>query len=139
MTHPNYDEFWQKQAFAPYFKDLTLEVPNLNVAGWWDQEDFYGPLKIYELLEKNDTKHMNYLVAGAVESRRLGAVRRTKARATIDFRQQHERVLSREHPGAVVRVLAEGQGCAAGEGSADVSRRAQTGGGATTRGRRERA
>ena len=26
-------------------------VPNLNVAGWWDQEDFYGPVKIYETLE----------------------------------------------------------------------------------------
>ena len=27
-------------------------VPNLNVAGWWDQEDFYGPMNIYEILEK---------------------------------------------------------------------------------------
>jgi len=34
------------------------------VGGWWDQEDFYGPLKIYETLEKNDTQHMNYLVVG---------------------------------------------------------------------------
>ena len=39
-------------------------VPNLNVAGWWDQEDVYGPMKIYELMEKNDPDHMNYLVAG---------------------------------------------------------------------------
>ena len=64
IDHPNYDEFWQKQAFAPYLKSLKLKVPNLNVTGWWDQEDFYGPNKIYELLEKNDTDHMNYLVAG---------------------------------------------------------------------------
>ncbi len=64
INHPNYDEFWQKQAFAPYLKSLRLKVPNLNVTGWWDQEDFYGPNKIYELLEKNDTDHMNYLVAG---------------------------------------------------------------------------
>jgi putative CocE/NonD family hydrolase len=64
VAHPNYDEFWQKQSFTPYFKDLTLQVPNLNVGGWWDQEDFYGPLKIYELLEKNDTKHYNYLAVG---------------------------------------------------------------------------
>ena len=64
MAHPNYDEFWQKLAFAPYFKDLTLTVPNLNVAGWWDQEDFFGPMKVYELLEKNDTKHNNYLAVG---------------------------------------------------------------------------
>ncbi|HZR33457.1 MAG TPA: CocE/NonD family hydrolase [Terriglobales bacterium] len=62
VEHPNYDEFWQKLAFWPYLKAPT--VPNLNVAGWWDQEDFYGPVKIYELLEKNDSKHANYLVVG---------------------------------------------------------------------------
>jgi putative CocE/NonD family hydrolase len=63
-THPNYDEFWQRQAFPRYLKGLKLAVPNLNVAGWWDQEDFYGPLKIYELLEKSDSSRMNYIVAG---------------------------------------------------------------------------
>ncbi|HZU23013.1 MAG TPA: CocE/NonD family hydrolase [Terriglobales bacterium] len=62
VNHPNYDDFWKKQVFATYLKQPT--VPNLNVAGWWDQEDFYGPQKIYELLEKNDTRHMNYFVAG---------------------------------------------------------------------------
>ena len=62
VDHPNYDEFWQKQAFARYIG--TPKVPNLNVGGWWDQEDFYGPLKIYELFEKNDPNHLNYLVAG---------------------------------------------------------------------------
>jgi putative CocE/NonD family hydrolase len=62
VAHPNYDEFWQKQAFAPYLKRVT--VPTLNVAGWWDQEDFYGPLKIYELLEPHDKKDMNFLVVG---------------------------------------------------------------------------
>ena len=49
-------------------------MPNLNVAGWWDQEDFYGPMKIYELLEKNDTKHNELCGGRAVESRRLGAI-----------------------------------------------------------------
>ena len=64
VAHPNYDAFWQKQAYAPYLKDLHLKVPDLNVTGWWDQEDFYGPNKIYALLEKNDADHRNYLVAG---------------------------------------------------------------------------
>ena len=64
VNHPNYDSFWQKQAFYPYLKDMHLSVPDLNVAGWWDQEDFYGPVKIYETLEKNDTNHFNYLVVG---------------------------------------------------------------------------
>jgi putative CocE/NonD family hydrolase len=40
-------------------------VPNLNVAGWWDQEDYYGPLKIYETLEKEDAAdHKDYVVIG---------------------------------------------------------------------------
>jgi hypothetical protein len=62
VAHPDYDEFWQKQAVPPYLEEAT--VPNLNVAGWWDQEDFYGPLKIYETLEKKDSHHRNYLVVG---------------------------------------------------------------------------
>jgi uncharacterized protein len=62
VAHPNYDEFWKKEAMAYILKKPT--VPNLNVAGWWDQEDFYGPMKIYEILEKNDPNHLNYLVAG---------------------------------------------------------------------------
>jgi hypothetical protein len=62
VNHPNYDQFWQKQAFWPYIE--KPKVPNLNVAGWWDQEDFYGPLKIYELFEKSDTGNLNYIVAG---------------------------------------------------------------------------
>jgi predicted acyl esterase len=41
-----------------------VTVPTLNVAGWWDQEDFYGPLKIYELLERHDTANKNFLVVG---------------------------------------------------------------------------
>ncbi len=62
VNHPNYDAFWQKQAFAPYLNRVT--VPTLNVAGWWDQEDYYGPLKIYELLERHDAKKLNHLIIG---------------------------------------------------------------------------
>jgi len=62
VKHPNYDAFWKAQAM-PYL--LTKpKVPNLNVAGWWDQDDFYGPMKIYELMEKEDPDHLNYLAVG---------------------------------------------------------------------------
>jgi putative CocE/NonD family hydrolase len=65
VNHPNYDVFWQTQAVAPYLARLkSVTVPNLNVAGWWDQEDFYGPVLIYEMLEKKDTRHINNLVIG---------------------------------------------------------------------------
>jgi uncharacterized protein len=62
VNHPNYDAFWKRQAFAPWLTRVT--VPTLNVAGWWDQEDFYGPLKIYELLERHDSANQNFLVVG---------------------------------------------------------------------------
>jgi uncharacterized protein len=59
-----------------------VTVPTLNVAGWWDQEDFYGPLKIYELLERHDASRQNFLVVGpwnhggwsAGEGRKLGRI-----------------------------------------------------------------
>jgi len=62
VSHPAYDEFWKKHALATALKQTT--VPNLNVAGWWDQEDFYGPMATYANLEKSDAKHLNYLVVG---------------------------------------------------------------------------
>ena len=62
VNHPDYDAFWKRQAFAPWLNRVT--VPTLNVAGWWDQEDFYGPLKIYELLERHDSANKNFLVVG---------------------------------------------------------------------------
>ena len=62
VEHPNYDDFWQKQAMAGYLK--SVKVPMLTVAGWWDQEDFYGPLKIYNTLEKHDAARRNFFVAG---------------------------------------------------------------------------
>jgi putative CocE/NonD family hydrolase len=62
IAHPSYDDFWKHHAVAYGLKEGT--VPNLNVAGWWDQEDFYGPTATYERLEKSDTKNLNYLVAG---------------------------------------------------------------------------
>ncbi|MBP1659650.1 MAG: hydrolase CocE/NonD family protein [Candidatus Aminicenantes bacterium] len=62
VAHPNYDAFWQKQAMAPYLTRVT--VPALHVAGWWDQEDFYGPQKIYETLEPRDDREVSFFVAG---------------------------------------------------------------------------
>src|SRR5262249_9162778 len=50
VAHPNYDAFWHRQAMARIM--TRVGVPTLNVAGWWDQEDFYGPVTIYDALEK---------------------------------------------------------------------------------------
>ena len=62
VAHPNYDAFWKQQTLIPALTQVT--VPTLNVAGWWDQEDFYGPIAIYERLERFDRDHKNFLVVG---------------------------------------------------------------------------
>ena len=62
VAHSSYDEFWKRHAVAYTLKNAT--VPDLNVGGWWDQEDLFGPLMTYERLEKTDTKNMNFLVEG---------------------------------------------------------------------------
>jgi putative CocE/NonD family hydrolase len=62
VAHPNYDTFWQRQAMQSYLTRVT--VPTLNVGGWWDQEDFYGPVQIYRTLEKKDSTAKNFLVVG---------------------------------------------------------------------------
>jgi uncharacterized protein len=62
VQHASYDEFWKKHAVAATLHEPT--VPNLNVAGWWDQEDMFGPLMTYARLEKSDKKNYNFLVAG---------------------------------------------------------------------------
>jgi putative CocE/NonD family hydrolase len=62
VRHPNFDDFWKKQTVISYLRDV--KTPILHIAGWWDQEDFYGPQTIYAKMETADTKHWNYFVAG---------------------------------------------------------------------------
>ena len=62
IAHPNHDTFWSDQAASTYLTRTT--VPTLSVAGWWDQEDFVGPIRIYQAMEKNDSAGVNFLVVG---------------------------------------------------------------------------
>ncbi len=64
VTHPNFDAFWQRRKVSPVFAHKPVTVPTLTVAGWWDQEDFYGPLTIYQAMEPNDTRGINHIVIG---------------------------------------------------------------------------
>jgi len=62
MEHGTYDDYWQRQNLL---NDLQgIEHPVLNVAGWFDAEDFYGPMSIYYTLEKNNPSNQSTLVAG---------------------------------------------------------------------------
>jgi putative CocE/NonD family hydrolase len=65
VAHPNYDHYWKAESVFPALAHLhKLTIPTLSVAGWWDQEDFYGATTIYAELEKRDPDHLNYFAAG---------------------------------------------------------------------------
>jgi putative CocE/NonD family hydrolase len=62
VAHPDYDDFWKGEAWVRQLH--SAPVPNLNVAGFWDQEDPWGPWQIFEHSAEHDPDHNNYLVAG---------------------------------------------------------------------------
>jgi putative CocE/NonD family hydrolase len=62
VAHPDYDEFWQKEAWIRQLHSTT--VPLLNVAGFWDQEDPWGPWQIFRRAAEHDPENVNFMVAG---------------------------------------------------------------------------
>ncbi len=62
LTQPSYTTFWQAMAVE---KHLTkVEVPTLEVGGWWDQEDMWGTQAEYAALKPHDTKHEVFMALG---------------------------------------------------------------------------
>jgi putative CocE/NonD family hydrolase len=62
VDHPDRDDAWKKDAWTDRLHSST--VPNLNVAGFWDQEDPWGPWQIFRHAAENDPDHTNFIVAG---------------------------------------------------------------------------
>ena len=62
IAHPNYDGFWKQEAVQRTVR--AVRVPNLNVAGWLDQEDFAGPWRIFAASETPESRQYNYLAVG---------------------------------------------------------------------------
>ncbi len=94
LEHPSYDEFWRSRAVQPHL--TRVDVPTLEVGGWWDQEDMWGPQEEYAVLKPHDAQHEVFIVLGpwnhgqwAATTRHLGAV--DFGAATGDqYRQQIE-------------------------------------------------
>lgn len=62
MEHPNYDQYWEDRN---YFRHLTnINHAVLNVAGWFDAEDFYGAMEVYYNIENRNPKNKSRLVVG---------------------------------------------------------------------------
>ena len=64
VEHPNKDAYWDTEicGVVPFLQGLT--VPALHVTGWYDTEDFYGPIMVYRHLEQDDRNNENFLVLG---------------------------------------------------------------------------
>jgi len=62
VAHPDYDAFWKQEAWVSQLHAST--VPNLNVAGFWDQEDPWGPWQIFRHANEHNPNRDNFMVAG---------------------------------------------------------------------------
>jgi hypothetical protein len=62
MEHGDYDEYWKNQNVLQYLQNI--KHPILNVAGWFDAEDFYGPMSIYYTIEDKNPQNKSILVVG---------------------------------------------------------------------------
>ena len=63
MAHPNYDWFWQNMNIRPHLRNLTPAT--MVVGGFFDAEDCFGALHVFEAIEKqNPASHPNTLVMG---------------------------------------------------------------------------
>lgn len=62
MEHPDYDEYWHRQNPLRFLRNIRHAV--LVVAGWFDAEDFYGPLETYRTIEKHNPSNQCSIVIG---------------------------------------------------------------------------
>jgi len=98
VAHPDYDEFWKAEAWVNQLHNAP--VPNLNVAGFWDQEDPWGPWQIYRHSEESDPNHWNYIVAGpwyhgqwhAAKADSIGLISFGGHDTAVEFRENIESV-----------------------------------------------
>jgi len=96
VAHPDYDAFWKDEAWVTQVKGAF--VPNLNVAGFWDQEDPWGPWEIYRRSEQSDPNRHNLMVAGPwfhgqwhnTQAESIGAISFGGHDTAVEFREKIE-------------------------------------------------
>jgi len=60
--HPNYDDWWKARNIRPHLK--AMKPAMLTVGGWFDAEDLFGALKVYEAIERQSPGATNTVVMG---------------------------------------------------------------------------
>lgn len=62
MRNGHFNEFWQARSVQNNMNNITAGV--LTVGGWYDAEDLFGPLAIYEQTEKRNPGIFNAICMG---------------------------------------------------------------------------
>ena len=62
MEHGTYDAYWKARNLLPHIRDIRPAM--LIVGGWFDAEDFYGPLHIFQTIARTSPTTENFLVVG---------------------------------------------------------------------------
>jgi uncharacterized protein len=62
IDHPAYDHYWRIRAVEDHL--TKVNVPTLEVGGWWDQEDMWGPQAEYAALKPHDKNGEVFIVLG---------------------------------------------------------------------------
>jgi uncharacterized protein len=96
VEHPDYDAFWKREAWVNQLHGSP--VPNLNVAGFWDQEDPWGPWKIFRSSAEKDPQGINFMVAGpwyhgqwqAANAKAIGQIPFGEHDTALEFREKIE-------------------------------------------------
>ena len=83
LKQPAYTKFWRDMGVEWHL--TKVEVPTLEVGGWWDQEDMWGTQAEYAALEPHDTRHEVFMVLGPWNHGGWGAT--TRHLGALDFGQ----------------------------------------------------
>lgn len=62
MEHGTYDQFWRDRGILPHVRQVKPAV--LTVGGWYDANNFYGALHLFETIEQQSPGTDNAIVIG---------------------------------------------------------------------------
>lgn len=62
MEHGTYDAFWRARSILPHLVNVRPAV--LTVGGWYDANNFYGAIKVFEAIERQSPATDNAIVIG---------------------------------------------------------------------------
>ena len=62
MAHGTYDSFWKERNILPHLVDVRPAV--MTVSGWYDANNLYGALHVYQAVERSSPETLNTLVIG---------------------------------------------------------------------------